>query len=128
MQYLSQIKICRSDCFQSYCDEDNYYFDKTLVHKKVIELCRSQNEDFAVSEKALCDALKNERLSICDEGSALRKVRVGKSTKRWLCIPRKVFTEPAESEDDDLPFGPDHSIQTAMTDGFLLSESNIVNN
>ena len=116
--------------FVGYCDEENYYFDKTLAHKKVIELCRSQNEDFTISEKSLCDALKNENISICDKDITLKKIRIGKSTKRFLCIPKSVFSEPAEREndeeenaDDDLPFGPDQSIQTEMTDSFLLSES-----
>ena len=106
---------CADTSFVGYYDDDNYYFDKTLAHKKVIELCRSQNEDFAISEKALCDALKNENISICDKDITLKKIRIGKSTKRFLCIPKSVFSEPAEREndeeenaDDDLPFGPDH--------------------
>jgi len=95
--------------FVGYYDDNNYYFDKSLSHKVVKSLCREQNEGFEISEKGLCDALKNENISIFDKGSTLKKIRVKDKIIRCICIPMDVMRSIADGEEppkEDLPFGP----------------------
>ena len=90
-------------------DDDNYYFDKSLAHKAVKNLCREQDEDFVISEKGLREALHNEGISICDDGINLKKIRYKNSFLRCICIPKDVMRSIADDDkmpEPDLPFGP----------------------
>ena len=99
----------RDSKFIGYYDDDNYYFDKSLSHKAVKNLCREQDEDFVISEKGLREALHNEGISICDDGINLKKIRYKNSFLRCICIPKDVMRSIADDDkmpEPDLPFGP----------------------
>ena len=99
----------RDSKFIGYYDDDNYYFDKSLAHKAVKNLCREQDEDFVISEKGLREALHNEGISICDDGINLKKIRYKNSFLRCICIPKDVMRSIADDDkmpEPDLPFGP----------------------
>ena len=99
----------RDSKFIGYYDDDNYYFDKSLAHKAVKNLCKEQDEDFVISEKGLREALHNEGISICDDGINLKKIRYKNSFLRCICIPKDVMRSIADDDkmpEPDLPFGP----------------------
>ena len=99
----------RDSRFIGYYDDDNYYFDKSLAHKAVKNLCRDQDEDFVIPEKGLREALHNEGISICDDGINLKKIRYKNSFLRCICIPKDVMRSIADDDkmpEPDLPFGP----------------------
>ena len=99
----------RDSKFIGYYDNDNYYFDKSLAHKAVKNLCKEQDEDFVISEKGLREALHNEGISICDDGINLKKIRYKNSFLRCICIPKDVMRSIADDDkmpEEDLPFGP----------------------
>lgn len=99
----------RDSRFIGYFDDDNYYFDKSLAHKAVKNLCREQDEDFVIPEKGLREALHNEGISICDDGINLKKIRYKNSFLRCICIPKDVMRSIADDDkmpEPDLPFGP----------------------
>ena len=98
----------RDSKFIGYFDDDNYYFDKSLAHKAVKNLCREQEEDFVISEKGLREALHNEGISICDDGINLKKIRFKNSFLRCICIPKDVMRSIADDDklpQPNLPFG-----------------------
>ena len=64
-----------------------------------MKLCREQNEDFVISEAGLREALCNEGISICDPGLHLKKIRVGNTYPRCICIPKDVMRRIADGPD-----------------------------